>query len=238
MHIKEKKTIKLHALYINDKSEDSEKTIQLISKYFQRITTVNNIYSAISLCKQDMPNLIITDIKVGNNDVSKLIRNIKNINSSIKVIIYTHMQNTDEVGRFIKLGVSDYIIKNDLYEIFESSIIDVYCNLSSLIIKSIANKDKLRVTSPSISYRCEKRPKLVLEKRHELRLISLLEKTNIDYNNINQLELYLNKSHLNSNVMGTSKLRTIIKKIKKKNKLHNLLISKYGKGYGILSTSK
>ncbi|MDC7231955.1 MAG: response regulator [Spirochaetales bacterium] len=78
---------------------------------------------ALKLLKESLPDILITDIKMGGGNGLDLIKEAKTIHPDLNVVIVSGYNNFEYAQQAIKLGVQDYLLKpiviDDLKEILE-----------------------------------------------------------------------------------------------------------------------
>jgi len=96
--------------------DDEQDILNILNKFFSRkhlfdVDTFVNPQDAIENIKINNYDLVLTDIMMPQIDGIELLRQIKNHDSSIKVIMMTAYSTLDKTLESEKLGASDYITK-------------------------------------------------------------------------------------------------------------------------------
>ena len=134
-----------------------QKTIGSIKELSQLSSSLNKI------------DVIISEIKFEDGQIEDL---IKKINKKIPIIIFTSKPYSNNINKYIKMGISDYILKTSKKEIIIDAIQNVYK-------KSIGTK------FISLNYLKSKRTKTSLSKREVEVLKHLIDgKRNIEISRI------------------------------------------------------
>ena len=98
-------------LYIEDDEEIIENVIYLLSKSFSEIYTATNAEIALELYKKCTPDIILTDISLGEIDGLSVARKIRDNDKYIPIIIMSAYNNNTVLQTAQKIGVSSYIQK-------------------------------------------------------------------------------------------------------------------------------
>ncbi|HSG67171.1 MAG TPA: response regulator, partial [Bacteroidales bacterium] len=95
--------------------EDDRLSLMIYSEFIRKV--VSDVYTAadgqqgIDVYREKMPDIIITDIMMPGMDGLEMIREIKKINSQVKVIMISGHSEVDYFIRSIDLGVDGYLLK-------------------------------------------------------------------------------------------------------------------------------
>jgi YesN/AraC family two-component response regulator len=81
---------------------------------FRIVGTASNGIHALNMIKNSLPDIVITDIRMPAMDGIELIRNMKEQYRQIEVIVLSSYDDFEFVKQALKLGASDYILKQDL----------------------------------------------------------------------------------------------------------------------------
>ena len=101
----------LSLLYIEDDEEIIENVTYLLSKSFSEIYTALNGESALELYKKHTPDIILTDISIGELDGLSVARKIRDNDKNIPIIIMSAYNNDTVLQTAKNIGVSSYIQK-------------------------------------------------------------------------------------------------------------------------------
>lgn len=102
----------LNILYI-----ESDPTIAMqfdisLKKIFNKVSTNNTASQALDILKEENDfHLVLCDIKLKDRSGIETIKEIKEINSDIPIILTTKESNTTDLLEAIKINVDDYLIK-------------------------------------------------------------------------------------------------------------------------------
>ncbi|MEN8905628.1 MAG: response regulator [Clostridiales bacterium] len=112
------------------------KKIILKEKNFDVIGTASNGIEAIELIKKEVPDIVITDIKMPKMDGIKLISNINTDYPDVKTIILSGFDEFEFVRKTLRYGAHDYILK----PVDDFKLISTLNELSLLIEKTLENE--------------------------------------------------------------------------------------------------
>jgi len=156
---------------------DPHPIVQKGFKYFFQDETTFKIHKTIGSIKElsqlssslNKIDVIISEIKFEDGQIEDL---IKKINKKIPIIIFTTKPYSNNINKYIKMGISDYILKTSKKEVIINAIHNVYK-------KSIGTK------FISLNYLKSKRTKTSLSKREVEVLKHLIDgKRNIEISRI------------------------------------------------------
>jgi len=100
-------------LIVDDEVDVREFAANFFRKRKLEVTTAGSGEEAIEKVKQDKPNMILLDIIMGGISGIQTLKQIKEIDSSIQVIMVTGTKPEDEViyKECLELGASNYVHK-------------------------------------------------------------------------------------------------------------------------------
>lgn len=94
--------------------ENITESIQWESMGFVLSRPAYNGKSAIRIFEEERPDLVITDIKMPGMDGLELSRELLKRKADIQIILLTAYKDFEYAKKAIELGVSRYIVKNDI----------------------------------------------------------------------------------------------------------------------------
>ncbi|WP_187647414.1 hybrid sensor histidine kinase/response regulator [Nitrosophilus labii] len=97
-------------LYVENSLLDQKRVLPILKFYGKEVYIANNGIDGLELFKKYNPDIIVTDTKMPKLDGIAMIKEIKNIKSSIPVII-TGEKNPECLLESINLGVEKFLIK-------------------------------------------------------------------------------------------------------------------------------
>ncbi|MDR2407523.1 MAG: response regulator [Bacteroidales bacterium] len=129
------------------------------------VAEAQNSKEALALFDKADPDILITDIKMGNSNGLNLAKELKFRKPSLKIIVITHLEDFHYIKEAFKLGIDEYILKSEL------SPSSILISLDNLKIEKSRHSNTISAT----------------EKRHELdRLLAEGLEYNYDYNEQNK----------------------------------------------------
>ena len=111
-------------LLVIDDSKDIRSYLNTIFRYEYNVILAENGKDGFNLALRELPDLIITDIKMPVMDGMEFCRLLKgNINTyHLPVILLSAMDEEGDIVRGIELGADDYILKPFNYKILKSKV--------------------------------------------------------------------------------------------------------------------
>ena len=95
--------------------EDDFDISQLLKKFLSRhnldVVTANNGKKGIEIFKQENPNLVLCDFRLGDVDGIHVLKEIKSVNHTVPVIIITGYSDVRVAVQAMRLGAHDYVTK-------------------------------------------------------------------------------------------------------------------------------
>jgi len=95
--------------------EDDFDISQLLKKFLSRhnldVVTANNGKKGIEVFKQENPNLVLCDFRLGDVDGIHVLKEIKSVNHTVPVIIITGYSDVRVAVQAMRLGAHDYVTK-------------------------------------------------------------------------------------------------------------------------------
>lgn len=67
---------------------------------------------AIKQCKELLPDLLLTDLKMPGKSIIENARFIKLVHTGIKIIVLTAFDDSEDIYRAIKAGIDGYLMKS------------------------------------------------------------------------------------------------------------------------------
>lgn len=127
--IKLKKLIELtkdlNVLYVEDDKHILEALELYLSRLFNNVDTATNGEEALALYKNEIYDLVITDIQMPKMNGIELSRKIKEIDQEQNIIISTAYSDNNYFLESIKIGIEAYILKPVDYKLLNSALFNV-----------------------------------------------------------------------------------------------------------------
>ncbi|WP_419678185.1 response regulator transcription factor [Aliarcobacter lanthieri] len=113
-------------LYVEDEDGIRKNIEEILKHLFKEVYSASNVTDANSLYLQHKPDLIITDIRMGNETGIDFIKNIRQTDSKTRVIITSAFTDLDYLLKATELYLVKYIVKpitnDNLMEALEAFI--------------------------------------------------------------------------------------------------------------------
>ncbi len=98
-------------LYVEDDLETKEGMFILLKKYLKEIYCANDGEEGLSLYKDKMPDIVLSDIAMPKMNGLELSEKIKEINPNQNIILLTAFNETNFLKQAINIGIDKYIVK-------------------------------------------------------------------------------------------------------------------------------
>ena len=109
------------------------------------INSCSNAYDALECMVDEMPDILITDIKMPKMDGLELIRRAMELNPLIQVIVLSGYDDFDLARKAIKLGVKEYILKPCDKQELRESLKNLCESIKEIREKRLENMDERNV---------------------------------------------------------------------------------------------
>ena len=222
-------TKNLNILYIEDNISVQKQTTKMLESFFNKIYLANNGKEALELFeKENLYNLVITDIEMPLLDGISFIEEIRKYNKKIPIIVLSAHNNKNYFLKTIKAGIDGYILKPyTLEQIVQTLeyIIDKYD-----MQKIFENLIKLEFNFTWDRYKCQlyKDDFQIKLSKNETKLFELFIETNSMIKTYAEIE-YCLFDDCNDN---TKKIRNLIRRLKIKLN-YDLFDTIYSYGYSL-----
>lgn len=88
---------------------------------FQVFTALNS-EEALLITKRDKPDLVLLDIKMKGMDGLAVLKHIRELDKTIKIIMVTALEDQEKIHEAYKLGAIDYITKPLALDYLEEAV--------------------------------------------------------------------------------------------------------------------
>ncbi|MFH1460761.1 MAG: HD domain-containing phosphohydrolase [Candidatus Omnitrophota bacterium] len=128
--------------------DDEPAITDILENFFKKkkyeVYVANNGQIALDIIKEQRPHLVFLDVKMPVMDGLTVLRNIRMIDNSIKVIMVTAYEDEETVKEAKSLGIVDYIHKPFKLEYLEKDVIEkVNAQLFGDLRQELDEKSKL-----------------------------------------------------------------------------------------------
>ncbi len=108
----------------------------------------SNVTHALGAVSDEVVDLVITDLHLGNDSGFDVLRGTKEANPEIPVIVMTAYENAREAVSLLKAGADDYLVKPLRRDDFERAVLRVN-EKNTLIRESLLHAAEGPVSSPA-----------------------------------------------------------------------------------------
>ncbi|MCT7466831.1 response regulator [Aliarcobacter cryaerophilus] len=219
-------TKNLKVLYVEDNENVRLQTTKVLSIYFENITQTKNGTEALKKIKNCKFDLIFTDINMPEINGIEMIKQIREKDDFVPIIVISAYDNTEYFLKTIEYGIDGYILKPFKFDTIQNIIKKTISKLHKLtkdshIIKLIDNYHWN--TEELCLYKKNEAVKLTKKETILFKLLS--SSINATYTS-EEIEIEL----FNDSYCDNKRVRSLISRLK--NKLSsNLITSIYAQGY-------
>ena len=103
----------LSVLVVEDDRQALKLVSQLIAKKFpgEQIRSADNGRQGVELCRERLPDIVITDINMAGMDGVQMAVRIKELKDDARFIVLTGYSDQEHLDTFKEIGASAYIVK-------------------------------------------------------------------------------------------------------------------------------
>ena len=103
----------MEKILIIDDDESFGETLRIcLSEFYSNISITTNGIEGLNILKKERPDLVITDLKMPELDGLEVLKQIKEFDSNIEVILITAFDDMESIIKAMQLGAYDYIEKS------------------------------------------------------------------------------------------------------------------------------
>lgn len=113
--------------------------------------------AALAMCREEVPDLIITDITMPGMDGVELINEVQKLKPDIKCIFLTCHEDFNYALKAVKLQVEDYVLK---YTLTQNSLSELLCKFSRTFLAENSKYDEVYLLNRELSS-----SKIILEEK-------------------------------------------------------------------------
>ena len=216
-------------LYVEDDSSTQEIISEILGEFCLDVKLASNGKEALDIYKKHMIDLLITDIEMPYMDGIALVEKIREDDISLSIIMLSAYSTNEYLFRSINLNVEAYIVKPVSYTKIKEALIPVAKKLTdkkSIYIKITQNLFYDKHNGCLI----ENEKEQDLQKKERALMELLVEnRGNVIFYEYIEKVLWSD----NDEVMTSSALRTVVKKLRAKVE-QNFIVNVSGSGYKIV----
>lgn len=101
----------ISVLYVEDDESIREELSYTLERKVSKLFVAKDGQEGLEIYKEEKPDLILSDIRMSICDGIQMVKKIKEIDSSSKVIFLTAFNDSDYLLEAIKLNVNNYVFK-------------------------------------------------------------------------------------------------------------------------------
>ncbi len=105
----------LTLLYVEDEEDTRKEFAHFLRHIFGTLVTVNNGTEALAAYREQLPDIIITDICMPEMDGLALAGEIRKTDRTIPIIVLSAYEQVEYLKQSIHLGITDYVTKPVYY---------------------------------------------------------------------------------------------------------------------------
>lgn len=102
---------KTRILVVDDEQEICNITQHFLEKKDYEVSTAMTVSGAVNLVKQVKPHIVLLDIRLGADSGLEVLRQAKEIDKNVKIIMVTALDDEESITKAKALGADDYITK-------------------------------------------------------------------------------------------------------------------------------
>lgn len=114
--------------------DDDQQTCEFLKEFFETrkcvVLTADSGDQALSITKENKPDVVLLDIKMPGMDGLEVLRKIKKFNQEIKVVMVTGVSDTKTKEQAKDLGADDFIEKPLNEQYLEGTVCLIVSNLT------------------------------------------------------------------------------------------------------------
>ncbi len=116
-----KDSLDLTVLYVEDNEDIKQETLEILKQFFNSLETASDGEEGLEKFKKTKFDIVITDVSMPKMNGVKMVKQIKNIDKKIPVIVITAFNDFEYLSEFIKIGAYGYILKPiDMNQLLEA----------------------------------------------------------------------------------------------------------------------
>jgi PAS domain S-box-containing protein len=129
----------LTVLFVEDEEDACELYGEFLSRIVGALFIAKNGAEGLEAWRQQKPDIIITDIRMPLMDGLSMLREIRNVDTRVPVIIMSAFEESDYLKQSIELSVSGYLVKPLVTARFAESLLK--CARALLVEKKLYQKE-------------------------------------------------------------------------------------------------
>lgn len=211
-------------LYVEDDFDVRTQTRKMLELYFKEIVEFDNGLDALACFGHEPFDLIFTDINMPKMDGLCMIGEIRKLNPTIPIIIFSAYDNTEYFLKTIQQGVSGYILKPFSFKDILETLEKIMHQLSTCKLHALALIEGY-YWERATQCLCKEHQEVKLSK-HETALFDLLTSSKQRIFSSEEIEIAIFDDDFSDN----KRVRNLLSRLRQKLGC-DLIQSIYGEGY-------
>lgn len=125
------KTLQLTALIVEDSVTIQKQMKIFLEKLFGKVYVANDGVEGLKIFNRVKPDIILTDLQMPNMDGHEFIENLKKCDDKFEIIVFSAYGQSENVLKFLRMGVTDFIQKPVNFTELTSSLIKAVNNITN-----------------------------------------------------------------------------------------------------------
>lgn len=122
----------LTALIVEDSLTIQKQMKIFLEKLFEKVYVASDGSEGLELAKRVNPDIILTDLQMPKMDGHEFIKNLKEINNNSQIIVFSAYGHSENVIKFLRMGVSDFLQKPVNFSQLTTSLLKAVDNLNGI----------------------------------------------------------------------------------------------------------
>jgi YesN/AraC family two-component response regulator len=101
----------ISVLYVEDDDNTREELVFFLENKVKKLYVAKNGQEGLELFEKYQPDLIISDIQMPVMNGTKMVKLIKQVNTTVPIVFITAFNDADNLYEAIKLNVTNYLTK-------------------------------------------------------------------------------------------------------------------------------
>ncbi|WP_419763752.1 MAG: response regulator [Arcobacter sp.] len=129
----------LSVLIVEDSLTIQKQMKLFLEKLFKKVFIANDGVEALDIYKEFQADIILTDIQMPNMDGAELIESLNKLDSKSKIIVFSAYGHSENVMKFLRMGVCDFIQKPVNFQQLITTLLKVV-SMSDCVEKEFDNE--------------------------------------------------------------------------------------------------
>lgn len=171
------KTEKLTVLYVEDSSALLRQVGNFLKKLFKEVYFASDGLEGLNSYKELKQDIVVTDLTMPNMTGHEMIKELKEINPDIKIIVVSAHSDSENFTKAINMGVSDFVPKPIDNKLLQNALVKVVGELTG--DESLTGGDMNGIGDLMKKFEIVSRSNMEVEFINEYRGVLIVNKGNI-----------------------------------------------------------